>query len=161
MNPGKPHQLRYVYSVGWIGWDVAVHMGEIGYLKVEVIPLVVDTDMIRCSAVFVSYSSVEITHFIRCHGGVLQFQFRRVDSTDVISKTFVVYVEYIVCVAKGITKLDGFRHILFHWCKYEIILGSVDDAHRYTNNHLSENRVSEADVDIRVIYTSKNKTRLT
>ena len=46
MNPGKPHQLRYVYSVGWIGWDVAVHMGEIGYLKVEVIPLVVGTDMI-------------------------------------------------------------------------------------------------------------------
>ena len=62
MNPGKSHQLRYVYSIGWIGWDVAVHMGEIDDLKVEVIPLVVNADMIRCSAVFVSYSSVKITH---------------------------------------------------------------------------------------------------
>ena len=159
MNPGKPHQLRYVYSVGWSGWDVAVHMGEIDDLKVEVTPLVVDADMISCSTVFVSYSSGEIKHFIRCHGGFVQFQFRQVDSTDVISKTFVVYVEYIVCVAKGITKGDGFRHILFHCCKHEIILGSVDDAHRYTNNLLSENRVSEADVDIRAIYTRKNKTQ--
>ena len=36
-NPGIPHQLRYVNSTGRISWDVAVHMGKIDDLKVEVI----------------------------------------------------------------------------------------------------------------------------
>ena len=93
MNPGKPHHLRYVHPIGRIGWDVAVHIGEIDDLKVEVISLVVNADMIKCSAVLVFHSCVEMTHFIGCHGGFLQFQFRRVDSTGVISKTFVVYAE--------------------------------------------------------------------
>ena len=40
-----PYWLRYVYPIRQIAWDVAVHMGRINDLKVEVIPLVVDADM--------------------------------------------------------------------------------------------------------------------
>ena len=50
-----PYQLRYVYPIGQIAWGVAVHMGKSDDLKVGVIPLVVDADMIRCFVIFMFY----------------------------------------------------------------------------------------------------------
>ena len=50
-----PYQLRYVYPTGQIAWDVAVHMGKIDDLKVEIIPLVVDANMIRSFVIFMFY----------------------------------------------------------------------------------------------------------
>ena len=69
------------------------HMGKIDDPKVEVISLVVHADMVRCAVMSLFDPCVEVTYFIRCHGGVFQLQFRWVDAADVLFKTVVVYAE--------------------------------------------------------------------
>ena len=62
--------------------------------KVEVIgSLVVHADVVRCAVISLFDPCVEVTYFIRCHGGVFQLQFRWVDAADVLFKTVVVYAE--------------------------------------------------------------------